>query len=189
MPSTSSAGGTSPSAVNYSTGNHSAYALSLTWKETVGGVGVNSQVAMYKEGAPATAAGTPKGQTNYNAGIRLTYQGFDVGYAYGRFIEKRQLSSATAVTKDGRTHGASVSYATGPWKAGVWHLDHKNEGLYTNTAQDKTKVTSLFGQYQLSDGVLMQGMVFNADYDEETGADVNEQSGGWGVVAGMALTF
>ena len=35
----------------------------------------------------------------------------------------------------------------------------------------------------------MQGMVFKADYDEEAGVDANEQSGGWGVVAGMKLSF
>ena len=188
VPSTSSTGGTNPSAVNYDTGNHSAYALSLTWKETVAGVGVNSQVAMYKEGAPA--GGSPMGQKNYNVGLRLAYQGFDVGYSYGRFIQKRSNNATAAnVTKDGRSHVAAVSYESGPWKGGVSYLNHQNEGLANNNLEDKTKMASLFGQYKLSDGVLMQGMIFNVDYDEETGVDTNEQSGGWGVVAGMKLDF
>ena len=166
--------------------NHSAYSVSLTWKEKVGDVGVNSQIGMYKEGGNSTRGG----QENYNVGIRLAYQGWDLGYAYGRFIEgRRNDATAANVTDDGRTHGYGISYASGPWKAVVWHLNHRNEGLYTNTAQDKTKAYTLAGQYQLSDGVLMQGMLFNVDYDEESGADVNEQSGGWGVVAGMKLSF
>jgi outer membrane protein OmpU len=188
VPSTSSTGGTSPSAVNYDTGNHSAYALSLTWKETVGGVAVNSQVAMYKEGS--VGGTTTQGQTNANVGLRLASQGWDVGYAYGRFMQPRNTeNTAGDVTKDGHTHGAGVSYASGPWKVGVWHLRHENEGLMSNVNQDKTQVTSLFGQYQLSDGVLMQGMVFNADYDEESDVDANQQDGGWGVVTGIKLSF
>jgi hypothetical protein len=188
VPSTGSQGNTSPSAVNTDTANHSAYSVSLTWKEKVGEVGVNSQIAMYKEGQ--TAAGARAGQTNANVGIRLAYQGWDLGYAYGRFIEKRRnIAEGTNVTDDGRTHGVGLSYKSGAWKLGVWHLNHQNEGLWSNSNQDETKAYTLAGQYQLSDGVLLQGMVFNVDYDEEASVDANEQSGGWGVVAGMKLTF
>jgi hypothetical protein len=113
-----------------------------------------------------------------------------VGYAYGRFMSPRNTSGAAGVTNpDGHTHGMSVSYKTGAWKAGVWHLRHENEGLVANPSKDKTRVLTLFGQYQLSDGVLMQGMVFNADYDEEQSLDANEQEGGWGVVTGVKLSF
>ena len=189
VPATNSAGGTSPSAVNADTDGGSAYSVSLTWKETVAGVGVNSQVAMYREGVNHVAAGPSPGQTNVNAGLRLAYQGFDLGLAYGRFIYSRGSIPAATVSKDGRTVAGSLSYKTGPWKAGVWVLDHENAGASGNNNDDETRVYSLFGEYSLSDGVLLQGMVFNADYDEETNVDANEQSGGWGVVAGMKLSF
>jgi len=191
VPSTSAVGGTSPSAINYDTGNHSAYALALSFKDSIGDVGVNTAVGYYKEGAPAPGAAVfARGQTNVNAGLRLAYQGWDVGYGYGRFMQPNSTSGgAAAVTKDGHTHATGVSYASGPWMVGLWHLRHENEGLVNNAAKDKTRVTAVHGQYQLSDGVLMTGMVFNADYDEETGVDANEQDGGWGVVTGVALSF
>jgi len=186
VPSTTSSGGTSPSAVNTFTAGGSAYSASLTWKESVGDVAVNSQLGMYREAGNTTR----QGQSNYNVGIRLAYQGWDLGYAYGRFIESRRNDgTATAVTDDGRTHGFGLSYKSGAWKLGVWHLNHTNEGLQNNTGQDKTKAYTLAGQYQLSDGVLLQGMVFGVDYDEEAGVDANEQSGGFGIVAGMKLSF
>jgi len=181
IPVTDSRGGTNP-AVNLNTVNHSAYSLSMTWREEVGGVAVNSQVGMYREGLAAGSAVT--GQTNVNVGLRLAYQGFDVGFAWGRFIQK-----AVTTSKDGRTLAGSVSYAEGPWKAGVWVLDHENQGATATVGDDETRTYSVFGQYQLSDGVLLQGMVFNVDYDEETNVDANEQSGGWGIVAGLALSF
>jgi len=186
VPSTGSQGSTSPSAVNTLTSNHSAVAASLTWKETVAGVGINSQAAVYREGASTTRSG----QTNFNFGLRAAYQGFDAGVAYGVFQDAVNDDEAAAVTShDGNTLAYSISYKSGPWKAGVWRLDHENMGSSAVAGDDETTVTSLFGQYQLSDGVLLQGMVFNVDYDEEGNIDVNEQSGGWGVVAGMKLSF
>ncbi|MDP6786624.1 MAG: porin [Rhodospirillales bacterium] len=184
VPEPGNNGGDTP---NYRTDNHSAYAASLTWKETVMGVGVNSQIAMYREGT--AIVGDEPGESNYNVGLRLAYQGFDVGVAYGRFIEAGGSGDVTTATDNGRTIAGSVSYKSGPWKLGVWLLDTENEGSLLTTADDETRAYSLFGEYQLSDGVLLQGLVFNVDYDEETDVDANEQSGGWGVVAGMKLSF
>ena len=186
VPNTGSRGGTNPSAVNDSAANHSAHSLSLTWRETVAGVGVNSQVATYREGK-GNALATELGQTSYNAGLRLAYQGFDVGVAWVRSIQS--IGTSATARSSGYTLQSSVSYADGPWKVGVYRLYHENQGALNNNNDDKTEVYSLFGQYSLSDGVTLQGMVFNVDYDEETSIDQNELSGGWGVVAGMRLDF
>jgi hypothetical protein len=186
-PNTGNTGGSSPN-FNTVNNNHSAYSLSLTWREEVGGVAVNSQVGYYREGG---GNGTIH-QENINVGLRLAYQGFDVGFAWGRFIQPAvngDNPAGNATTKDGRTLAASVSYADGPWKAGIWVLDHENAGASANTGDDETRVYSVFGEYSLSDGVLLQGMIFKVDYDEETNADANEMSGGLGVVAGMKLSF
>ena len=185
IPVTGVRGGSSPSANNLNTGNHSAYALSLTFKETLADVGINSQIAMYREGLAGTSS-TP-GQQSFNAGLRLAYQGFDVGVAWVRAIKAN--GNTAGGRADGRTIQTSVSYKQGPWKAGVYHLNHENAGASTNVNNDETKVYTLFGEYSLSDGVLLQGMVFNVNYDEETNVDANEQSGGWGVVAGLKLSF
>ena len=84
---------------------HSAYSLSLTWKETVAGVGVNSQVAMYREGLAGTTA--EPGQTSVNAGLRLAYQGFDVGVAWVRSIQS--IGTSATARSSGYTIQSSVS--------------------------------------------------------------------------------
>ena len=187
VPNTGARGTSSPSALNRITGAHSAFSYSLTWKESVAGVGVNSQIAYYTEGS--ANSGSDRGRSAVHGGLRLAYQGFDVGYAFGRFMDPAPDTGAVITTVDGHTHAGSVSYKSGPWKVGVWHLNHENAGSSGTAGDDETKVTSLFGQYQLSDGVLLQGLIFNVDYDEETNTDSNEQSGGFGVVAGMKLSF
>jgi outer membrane protein OmpU len=184
VPEPGNNGGDTP---NYLTDNHSAYAASLTWKETVGGVGVNSQIAMYREGT--AIAGDEPGETNIHGGVRLSYQGFGLSGAYGRFIESGNDGTVTTATDNGYNVNGAITYASGPWKVGVWTMYTENEGSLLNNKRDETRASSLFGQYQLSDGVLLQGLVFNVDYDEETSIDANEQSGGWGVVAGMKLSF
>ena len=189
MPSIKRDGGTSPAKVNNVTGGRSAWAASLTWKETVGGVGVNSQIAYYTEDTTNTVDGG-KGRSAIHGGLRLAYQGFDVGYAFGRFLQSEAGTGVpSATTIDGHTHGAAVSYKSGPWKVGAWLLNHQNEGQTSVAGDDETRVYSVFGQYDLSAGVLLQGMIFNVDYDEENNVDANEQSGGWGIVAGMKLSF
>ncbi len=184
VPETANNGGATP---NYATDNHSAHSGSLTWKETVGGVGVNSQLAYYHEGTQI--ASDDYGEFNWNAGLRLAYQGFDVGFAYGHFADDVNDGVHTNTSGSGHTLAGGVSYKSGPWKAGVWYLDHSNRGALNTTGDDETRAYAVHGQYQLSDGVLLQGLVFNVDYDEESGADANEMSGGWGVVAGMKLSF
>ena len=74
--------------MNRVSGAHSAWAASLTWKETVGGVGVNSQIAYYTEDTTNTdPVDGGKGRSAIHGGLRLAYQGFDVGYAFGRFLQ------------------------------------------------------------------------------------------------------
>jgi len=184
VPNTSSRGATNTSSVNDNVDNHSAYSLSLTWNESIGDVGVNSQVAMYREGLAAD--NTEPGQTSYNAGLRLAYQGFDAGIAWLRSIQS--MGTSGTARSSGYTFQTSLSYSEGPWKAGVYRLYAENQGALAD-GDDETEVYTVFGTYDLSDGVQLRGMVFNVDYDEETNVDQNELSGGWGVVAGMALNF
>jgi len=177
-------GGDTPDSI---TDNHSAYAVSLSWKESVGDVAINSQVGMYREGT--AIAGDEPGETNVNVGLRVAFQGLDIGAAYGRFIESGNDGTVTVGTDNGYHVSAGVSYTTGAYKFGVWSMYTENEGLLTTDGDDEARSTTLWGEYTLSDGVLLQGMVFNVDYDEETNVDLNEQSGGWGVVAGIKLDF
>jgi outer membrane protein OmpU len=172
-------GGDAP---NYFSDNGQAYALAVTYKGALADVGVSAQYGYRHESGDAALTGL----VNHSAGLSLSSQGFTLGGGYARTI---QDNTGVTTSYDGSRWEVGMRYAFGPSTVGVYHHDGSAEGLVATVADDSWRITSVNFDHKLSDGVTFRSTVFNVDYDEETNVDANEQSGGWGVIAGVALSF
>ena len=173
--------------------NGSAWSASLSYKEEfMGGLGVNAVVGVYDQdkNGPGSAMMGYRGERNYNFGLNVSYQGFTVGGSWGRSTDDNMPADGTMMSSDeGRTVNAGLQYAAGAYKVGVFWLHSDREGRMDIAKNDEATAFTAWGEYQLGDGVKLQGLIFNAEYDEEADMDATELDGGWGVVVGTKLDF
>ena len=97
-------------------------------------------------------------------------------------------TNSTIDNLDGTRYQIGVQYTTGPYTVGLFHMNDTHEGISSVAADDVTKVYTAYGEYLVSEGVKLQGLVFKVDYKDETPA-TSSQPGGWGVVTGFRLDF
>jgi outer membrane protein OmpU len=159
------------------------WAGAVTYETKMGDVGVKLGASMSRLSASNVSAG----RDNMTGGAQLSFQGFSLSGGYAKTDQNiGPLSSASSL--DGDRYQIGLQYATGPYTVGVWHMNDQNEGVANIAKDDETKVYTAYGQYVLSDGVRLEGMVFKVDYNHEVEAAGN-QLGGWGVVTGFRLDF
>ena len=175
---------------NYETDNHSAWSASVSYKEELMGVGVNAVVGTYVQGMRAVATPIGVGERNYNVGLQLSYQNFTLGGMYVRSTSATESNeNVSANSSDGYNWDVGLRYKTGPYTVGLWYKRSELEGDTQISGEDEVDAVALWGEYQLGDGVKLQAMVFNVEYDEENNTDALEFDGGWGVVLGTKLDF
>lgn len=172
-----------PNYVTATTGGQ-VMALAATYETKLADVGVKLGASMSRLSNSKVATG----RTNYQGGAQLDYMGFALSGGYAKTDQNLAPTQATVDNLDGSRYQIGLQYATGPYTVGVWHMNDKHEGLTSITKDDETKVYTAYGQYVLSDGVKLEGLVFNVDYNHEVEATTN-QLGGWGVVTGFRLDF
>lgn len=178
----------------------------LNWAGKVGDVSIATGYAYLHETSASQivtrlgASGEDKGGHGFvahNVGLNVSYAGFGVGAAYGRQLEKNAngLGNDTE-SDDGHSYVVGLWYINGPIEVGYNHKYQQRQGRSgivngtdTNAADDENTLDGVYFNYQISDGVKWESMVFNVDYDEETNRDQNFASGGWGVVGGLRLDF
>ena len=160
------------------------WASAVTYEAKLGDVGVKLGGSMARLSNSKVATG----RTNYTGGAQLDYMGFSLSGGYAVTDQKHNLTNATIDNLDGDRYQIGLQYVTGPYTVGLWYMNDKHEGLTSITKDDETKVYTAYGEYAVSDGVKLQGLVFNVDYNDETAATTN-QPGGWGVVTGFRLDF
>ena len=161
-----------------------SWASAVTYETKVGDVDV-------KLGATASRLSNSKvttGRRNYQGGAQLGYMGFSLSGGYAMTETNQNTTNSTVDNLDGTRFQLGLQYVTGPYTVGVWHMSDTHEGITSVAADDVTKVYSAYGEYAVSDGVKLQGLVFKVDYKDETAANGN-QPGGWGVVTGFRLDF
>jgi len=179
---------------NRTTDQSGAYSATLNWSGKIMEVGIEAGYAWYKEmgsGAGAATAAASSALTNHQFGLNLTYAGFGLGGNYGRYYGPNGRDNLAG--DDGHTWQVGVWYETGPIGVGFLHKYQQNEGAVAGTSsagrEDESTVDGVWFNYTISDGVRWESMIFHADFDEETGVDLTENSGGWGVVGGLRLDF
>jgi len=184
---------------NSATDNGSATSATLNWAGKIGDVEISTGYAYMHETGTATGAG---GFINHNVGLNVSYAGFGVGGAYGRQLEKNHAGATAAANTqggstsvDGYSYVIGAWYITGPYEIGYNHKFQTVQGQTVNTAgvggngNDNNTLDGIYFNYQISDGVKWESMIFRVDYDDELSLDAASHDGGWGVVGGLRLDF
>ena len=179
---------------NYATETGASYAAAATYETKLADVGVKLGASMHQLTHGAAYAA---GRRNYQGGAILDYMGFSVSGGYARTMEK--VGTVATESVDGHRYQVGLQYVTGPYTMGVWHMKYEHQGTMSdaknNRDHDQTKVYTAYGEYAVSDGVKLQGLIFKVDYDNEEGSGTGSTAatanndGGWGVVTGFRLDF
>lgn len=187
-----------------------AWFTALNYTETFGGFGVGADVGYGRTSGPvnnfqnsfatgstltdpaATVNQNVKSRDGYQAGLALSYAGFQIG---GAWQYSNEVHPATA---GGRTGSASnegsvwevgAGYKSGPWGVSVGYMVSEQTGSIADPDEDEWKVIAVSGIYNLGPGIDVHGSVYHVDQDDESGTDASHNSGGWAVVAGFKLAF
>ncbi len=178
----------------------SALSATLNWAGEVGPVAISTGYAyLHEESAVPGAAGN---FVSHNVGLNVSYAGIGLGVAYGRWLEKDSVTTTAAANTqagsssvDGHMYVVGLWYISGPIEVGYNHKFQTVQGQTINAANiggngnDENTLDGAYFNYQISDGVKWESMVFHVDYDDELSLDAASHSGGWGVVGGLRLDF
>lgn len=167
---------------NYVADTGSVIAAGASYKGSVSDVGVKLTWAYAHAGLEGS---TTESLVGHHVGLELSTAGFTGGVAYGR-----QFGNDLDATDDAHSLHASVSYKSGPMQLGFYHQADSTEQVLGG-GEDEVTLNSVFFNYDLSDGVAWQSMIFNVDYDSGNAAIVDStfNDGGWGVVGGLKVSF
>jgi len=170
-----------------------AYSFGATFKSgamgmDLGGFDVNVAYGYLSE-SDGQRTGSAVGSSGHQGTYSITYDNFTLGGAYTRRLTE-QSERGTATNEDGgHSWEAGLRYTQGAYRVSFGYSAYETEGAINTDGQDEGDMFMLSGSWAISDGVAMQGSIFDVDYDDEAAVDANETSGGWGIVAGMRVDF
>jgi hypothetical protein len=130
---------------------------------------------------PATSA-LDDSIVDYQFGLNLGYAGFVIGGAYRRY------DAGDNNINDGHAWNIGLTYTTGPFAVGLSYHEGKAEGSTAASGSDKYKQLLGSAAYTLGPGVDLIGSIFWIQFDDEGGAQVDNNEG-IGVVGGLRLSF
>lgn len=167
--------------------------FTAAYDDTLMGVGVGVDVSYAKANGIAGAAGAPEnGYEGVQFGGSLKYQGFEVGGSWERLwqsVRNTNIGTVQSAAANGEFWDLGAAYATGPYGASITYSRQERPGLVDTTqAEDEVHWLTVGGTYNIGPGIDLQGSVFHASYENETGGLANENDG-WGIAGGMVVVF
>jgi outer membrane protein OmpU len=153
----------------------------IAYDETIDGIKVGADLSWANQ---SIADNT--GYTGYNFGASLGYAGFTLSGSWNRLIQTN--ATTDIVQNHGYMWDIGLGYKTGPYSVSAYYTKKEAEGTATDTDNDEEKTFIIGGAYNLGPGVDLKGSVFSVDYSGEDTGNANNNDG-WGVSAGMYLTF
>ncbi|MDX1975029.1 MAG: porin [Rickettsiales bacterium] len=119
----------------------------------------------------------------WNAGAKLSYQGFSVAGSYGDWGDS--LRTATDGTDETSYWTAGLAYETGPFGASVTYLSSEYDIASTTTDAEFTNI-AVGVDYKLAPGLTPYAEVNFIEFDEATAASDNDATV---FIAGTQLSF
>lgn len=170
-------------------GSHrKGYSASAVYDNTLDGWKIGANVGYWG----VTGSTSVSDVHAWNYGLKVTYAGVTLSHSLSDNKSNKFVNSGNVNTNAGAIDGISydigLSYATGPWGVGYFFQRSDLEGNTTVTKNDVVDFHHLSGQYNLGPGIDLKGSLFHINYKDETTTAANSNKG-WGLVAGMAITF
>ncbi len=162
-----------------------AWAFSLSYNETFGGVGVKAS-AGYITYDDNNIVARDNETKDIQGGLALSYQGFTVGGGVKRRIAS--VDSSVDNDSDGFAYDVGVMYAEGPYAVS---LSYTKSDTHDDAAagNDEFQVYKLGGNYKLGAGVDLFGQIAYMTEDDENANTTTENDGAVGGVVGLKLKF
>lgn len=168
-------------------GDDAVFAATLAYDGTVAGVKVGADLSYLNR--MDDAQDNARGRQGVGFGASFGYAGFTMSGSWNRFfVDQDGNTIADTASDDGYKWDIGLGYKTGPYAVSAYYTSAQSEGLLANANEDEYDALIIGGAYNLGPGVDLKASVFRADYDDETAANANNNDG-WGVSAGMYLTF
>lgn len=190
--------GLANTSVQYTNG----WAGNLNFTRTFDGIGVRASVGYLTWDKPSGAGNTTAIQQAfnatpkaYNAGLGVTYMGFDLGGSYMRMKDFRNIANggltgaaaaltSTPRTVDGRVYELGLGYTFGPAAVSINYVNGNNDDAAVSGAtitrqtngKDKIEMIGLSGRYALGPGVNVNLGYFNAKYTEGSDTSTDRKS-------------
>ncbi|MBF0092964.1 MAG: porin [Alphaproteobacteria bacterium] len=184
-----------------------AYHQSDAWDATLAYTREFNGVTFGADAGIGGAQGSTSGQSGltstanvWNAGMKIGYAGFTLGGAFlGYNDDLSTRSTSGALSLDGNSWNAGLSYENGPWAVSTmfYHEEHRgsigtgDNKIITSQKAEKFNTYLLSGKYTLGPGIDAKATGFYGEYlgRNYAAANTNYNTKGTGLVTGIDLTF
>lgn len=164
-------------------GKSSNIEMGMAYSFDMDGTGVDLAYAYGKEGGDGST--TTPGKKGHHASVKTSMGDFSAGLAYGRIMGNHENAD-----DDGRALQAGISYSAGAMGVGVYHQKTSTEQA-AGGGEDTRVVNGIFLNYAVADGVKIATAMFNSSMSagESAVASSTFNTGGWGLIGGLTLSF
>jgi len=200
----SNRGGATTGLPNEVTEYHDAIDIGLQYSGDVSGIGVTALFGYFTASAPSNATGAVANGGTFafddyagvNAGVRLSYEGIQVGGMIAQINEGFCQDVAGALTcgdaadrsTEGRAYTVGASYGSGPWGISFTLHDGEQEDSIGIAGDTTLQTWSLGASYTLGPGVRLIAAYTTSEEDNEDNIAANgQEADAFGV--GIALGF
>ncbi len=162
----------------------SSIEMGMSYSFDMDGTGVDLAYAYGKEGGDGSTI--TEGRKGHHLSMKTSFAGgFSAGIAYGRIMGSHEVA-----TDDGRALQAGISYSAGAMGVGVYHQKTSTEQA-AGGGEDTRVVNGIFLNYAVADGVKIATAMFNDNMSagESAVASSTFNTGGWGLIGGLTLSF
>jgi predicted porin len=173
--------GSIPNFDNTAGAQEDVFSVGLNFVETFSDIDV-AVSAGYLQGSTEAnnATGNADDQEDFSAGLNVGFAGFTVGASV-------RLTNSGLNNGDATYWDAGVTYSTGPLTVGFTYLQGVAEDPNSG-GDDETNQAAITANYNIGPGVDLWGGVKYFDYEDDLGADANENEGVI-VAIGSSISF
>lgn len=178
-----------------------AWDATLAYTRTVGDLtlGVDAGIGG-AQGSKSGQSGLTSTANLWNAGLNLAYEGFTFGGAFLGYNDNLSAGSTSgALSLDGNSWNAGLSYETGPWAVSTmfYHEEHRgsigtaDNKIITSQKAEKFNTYLVSGKYTLGPGIDAKATGFYGEYlgRNYAAANTNYNTSGTGLVTGLDVSF
>lgn len=166
--------------------NDTAIDAGIAYNGDFSGVSVGADVTAQWNNHGGLTGTLVEDRKSVRGGLSIGVAGFKLAGAYNSTKNINDVKD-----QDQTGYDVGVSYATGPYAVSLSYMHLEADDAANSNVQDERDSWMLSGAYDLGAGVKLKGSVFGADNEDtsNTAANNTNDNDGFGVVAGLAVSF
>jgi len=172
---------------NRLTEGHDAYALGLTYSQSLMGVDTYLFYGYYDERPAPGTNNNSASQSVQGHMVSANFQlgGWEFGGGYARAMEKTTATD----TIDGYSYNLGLGYTMDRWKFSGEYMYITNAQTTTTNGDAERRVWMADAAYNLGGGITWKSSIFHQRINAEELTDAGIVNDGWGIVTGLVASF